>query len=162
MKILRSIGSVVVGIIVSIVVIIAAESANSLLHPPPGEGPFMERIDKLKEDKQAMKEWIDSLPQSVMAAVLMGWQVGAFLGGAAAALLAGRARLLHAGFIGAWVLAGTIMNLLSLKREIGYTLPDWMLIIALLLPLPASLLGGKLVAIFMPSPASPLLPESKP
>ena len=35
--------------------------------------------------------------------------------------------LLHAGIIGALVLAGTVSTLFDMKREFGFSHPDWMI-----------------------------------
>lgn len=161
MKLVRSILGVLVGCVVAVAVIWACEAANGLLNPPPGEGEVMERIEKLKEDKQAMKAWVESLPVGVMVALVLGWQLGAFLGGFTAVAIARRAPLLHAGFPGAWVLFGTIFNLYIMKQEFDYTHPDWVLFAALLMPLPMSMLGGVLAVMWFPGVAQPSADESK-
>ncbi len=154
MKILRSIAAIVVGIIISMIVIFAAESVNGIIYAPPGDKPLMERIHALQEDPQAMKAWIESLPIASMIGLLFGWQASAFLGGVVSAWIAGRGRLIHAGFIGAVVLALTMVTLIQMKYECNVTQPDWMLIALLLMPLPSSLLAGWLVSLLIPPSSS--------
>ncbi len=154
MKILRSIAAVVVGFLVSCVVIMAIETINAIVYLPP-DTTLLDHMNKLTEDKQAMKEWIDSIPEIAMVVVLLAWQLGSFFGGGVSALIAGRARLLHAGIVGALVLAGTIQNMYQLKVECGYSLPDYGIILGLVLPVPVSLIGGKLVSVMFPPAAPP-------
>jgi hypothetical protein len=168
LRVLRSIAAIVVGVIVSIIVIFGVEAVNGVINAPPGDKPLMERMQDLQDNPKAMKAWIESLPTTAMFVLILGWQVGSFLGGGASALIAGRARLLHAAPIGAFVLAGTIANLFEMKRICDYTHPDWVIITALLLPLPSSLVGGKLVSMLFPPPPAtaidqpPISPQSAP
>jgi hypothetical protein len=99
-----------------------------------------------------MSEWIKTLPTEANVLVLLGPQLGAFLGGAVSALIAGRGRYLHAGIIGGLVLAGTIWNFYEMKNEYNFTHPNWMIVLGLLLPLPVSLLAGKVVSRRSPPP----------
>ncbi|MSQ94470.1 MAG: hypothetical protein EXR98_07930 [Gemmataceae bacterium] len=155
MQILRSIAAIVVGFIVSMIVIIAVKSVNGIVYAPPGDKPLMERISDLQNDKKAMKAWIESIPTPAMAILQVAWSLGTLLGGGLAALIASRARILHAGIIGGVVLLLTIVNLFMMKAECDYSHPDWLLITGLLLPLPTSLLAGKLVARWRrPAPAA--------
>ena len=98
-----------------------------------------------------MKEWVESLPESAMVVVLLAWEVGAFLGGGLAALIAGFWRRLHAGVIGAFILAATALNFYIMKSEYDISHPDYMIVLGLLLPLPMSILGGALVERRFPS-----------
>src|SRR5438094_474292 len=103
MKIVRSIVAVVVGWLVSAIVIFAIQMINTIAFSPGGDKPFVERMEAMKkmtEDPQAMKAYAESLPMTAMLVVLLAWQIGAFVGGGVSALIAGRARLLHAGIIG--------------------------------------------------------------
>jgi hypothetical protein len=158
MKILRSIAAIVVGSIVSIVVIIAVEFIGGLLFKPadaPGlddMGKLFKWLEKQQEDPRKMSEWIKTLPTEAHVLVLLGWQVSAFLGGLVSALVAGRGRCLHAGIIGGLVLAGTIMNFFNMKNQYDFTHPDWLIVLGLLLPLPVSLLAGKIVSLRSPPP----------
>jgi hypothetical protein len=152
MKIIRSVLAVVIGWIISMAAISAMEIANFALRMPAGEESILGAMQKLSQDPQAMKAWFESMPPDAMGMLLGGWEAGAFFGGLVCALIAGRARVFHAGIIGVTVLAGTILNALELKRTYEYTHPDWLLLAGLLLPIPVSLLAGKLVSMLFPSP----------
>jgi undecaprenyl pyrophosphate phosphatase UppP len=155
MKILRSILAVAVGAVVSIVVIFGMEMANFIVYRPNDGKSISEKMTEMKEDPQAAKAFIESLPTSAMVAVVVAWVVGAFLGGGVSAWIAGRWQVLHAGIIGAVVLAGVVVNSFQMKSQYDFSHPDWMIVAGLLLPLPVSLLAGKIVSMLLPpSPAS--------
>ena len=147
MKILRSILAVVVGSIVGFLFIMAIEAVNGFIYPPPEGKSGMEWMKEINDGSPAAKEWIRSMPTSAMALVQVAWAVGAAVGGAVSAWIAGRARVLDAGIIGALVLVVTVINFLEMKAKLDYTHPDWLIVTGLLLPLPLALLGGKLVAV---------------
>lgn len=153
MKILRSIAAVVVGSLVVFIVVIGAETVNTIVYRPDDGRSLQEFVDDVQKDTKAMKAWVESVPQTAMVVVLLGWQFGGFIGGGLSAWIAGRARLLHAGIIGVLLLAGTITNFYEMKKW-DITHPDWMIILALLLPLPVSLLAGKLVSRLLPPSAN--------
>lgn len=152
MKILRTIAAIILGVGLAVVVINAAETINGMVYQPDDGRTFMEFVYDLQKDEKAMKAWIETIPQSAMVMVLLGWEVGAFLGGALAALVAGYARRIHAGIVGAFVLAATALNFQMTKNMITH--PDYMILLGLLLPIPASLVGGQIVHMLFPPPAS--------
>ena len=154
MKVLRSILAVVVGWIVSAVVMTAIHFLSVVIHLPPGENSALEMMKRLSEDSEAMKAWLNAAPASAMFSVLAAWQAGAFIGGLVCALIAGRARVLHAAIIGILVLFGTIANFFDMKSKYDFTHPDWMIVAGLLLPIPISLVAGKLVSYFLPPPGN--------
>jgi hypothetical protein len=160
MQIVRSILGFVGGVVVAVALIMVFETGNFVVYKP-AEAPGFDDFGKLNEwmsefqnDPDRVCEWVKTLPLAAMIVVQAGWSVAAFVGGWVSARIAGWAYLLHAGLIGAFVLIGTIVNLHMMKTH-GYTHPDWMIVLALLMPLPLSLLGGKLVAISNPPPAEP-------
>jgi len=150
MKTLRSILGILCGAALAVVVIIVAESINGIVYKPDDGRTFAQFQEDLQKDMKAMKAWVESLPQSAMVVVLLGWEVGAFLGGGLAALVAGHWRRLHAGVIGTLVLAATAFNFYIMKTQCDISHPDYMIILGLLLPLPASLLGGQIVDMCCP------------
>lgn len=158
MKIVRSILAVVVGWFVSALVIFAIQIINTAIYGPDPDKPLAERLEtikKMQEDPAAMKAFGESMPVSALVLVLVSWQAGAFVGGALSALIAGRGRLIHAGIIGGLVLAATIYTVYDMKRKFDFAHPDWMIVAALLLPLPLSLLAGQVVSILFPDPQPP-------
>ncbi|HZZ79134.1 MAG TPA: hypothetical protein VFE62_11475 [Gemmataceae bacterium] len=156
MKILRGILAIVVGWIATVPVIMGTEMATFVMYAGDGQKSLTERMEELQNDEAAARAFYESLPEQARVTVLVGWELGAFIGGAIAALIAGRRRVLAAGIVGTLVLAGTIQNALLLKHKIGFAHPDWMIIAGLLLPLPASLLAGKIVSWLVPAPAAPM------
>lgn len=158
MKILRSIAAVVVGWVVAVIFILGIETVNALIYLP--EGKTLAGVKKEFDDCSPWaKEWVQSLPTLAHALLQVGWGGGAFLGGAVSAWIAGRRRLLHAGIIGALVLAGTMFNFFQLKAQLDYVHPVWLIITGLLLPVPLALLAGMMVARFASSTSSPPLPQ---
>jgi hypothetical protein len=152
MKILRSILAIVVGVIVAVVLIWVAEAVNFIVYGPDPDKPFAERMEtgqKLKENPQAMKAWIESMPTGAMVILQTAWSVGAFFGGGVAALIAGRRRLLHAAIIGGFVLAATVFNLFMMKAMCDYDHPVWLIALGVLLPIPLAMLAGKIVAAWL-------------
>jgi hypothetical protein len=109
-------------------------------------------MKKMAEDPQLMKAWIDEIPLSAMVVVQVAWSLGAFLGGAVSALIAGRARYLHAGIIGALILAATVINFFQMKSLLDYSHPPWLMATGVLLPIPSALLAGWFVALLFPPP----------
>jgi hypothetical protein len=148
MQIVRSILAILVGVVVAIVVISSAEFSNFIRFGPPNT--TAEEFRALMEtDKQKVADWVKTLPPAAMVMLVVGWAFGAFLGGAVAALIAGRARGWHAGIIGAIILISTIINFFRMKITYEVSHPDWVIITGLLLPLPMSLIGGKLASLLV-------------
>ena len=147
MKILRTIVAIVIGAAVASLSVMVVHMISSMMYPlPEGTDP---------SDMEALKRIMPTMPMGALAMVLLGWETGAFVGGATAALIAGRARVLHAGVVGAWVLLGTVIVLFLLPHT------AWMAIAGILLPIPVALVAGKLVSVMLPSPAGPA-PENVP
>jgi hypothetical protein len=146
MKIVRSIAGVVVDWIVSAILITGVEIGTFIAFRSHNGKPALEQMKELEKDPKSAKAFVEALPPDALAAVLGGWAAGAFFGGGLSALIAGRWQQLHAGIIGGLVLAGVVLNSLSMKATLDYTHPAWMIIAGLLLPLPLSILAGKLAA----------------
>src|ERR1700688_1208500 len=100
MKIVRSILGVVVGVILAMVVIQGIEIINFFTCRPDNGKSVEEQMKEIQENPKVVKAFMEALPTSALVMVVVGWQIGAFLGGAVSALIAGRGRLLHAGIIG--------------------------------------------------------------
>jgi hypothetical protein len=155
MKFVRSILAIVVGFILAQIVIVSMETANFLLFVDM----TLEELGKAMQDNpQKLADLFKTLPVQALVIVVAGWAVGSFLGGFAAALIAGWARCWHAGIIGGIVLLGTIANVYRMKTTYDISHPDWMIVAGLLLPLPMSLLAGKIVSMLLPS--GPAVPQS--
>jgi hypothetical protein len=158
MKILRSILAVVVGVVAAVVAIMALQMISFLVYRPDNGKTFWEQMKEMQENKEAAKALMAATPTGGLVVVLVSWELGAFVGGGLAALIAGRGRLVHAGIIGAFILASTILNIRNTQREYDFSHPDWMIVLGLLLPIPVSLVAGKLVSLLFP-PAPPVPPS---
>ena len=157
MIILRSILGVVVGAAVGCGAVFAIQLVSFFIFGPDPEKPFADRwetMQKMHENAPAMKAYVESMSTNAMLVVLLSWQTGAFLGGGVAGLIAVRGRVLHAGIIGGLVLTFAVLIHFDMKNKFGVSHPDWMIIAILLLPMPISLLAGKLVSMLCP-PAPP-------
>ena len=137
--VVRSILAVIAGVIVFLAMIVFFDGMTGLIHPPPADINW--------QDREAVREHIETLPAAAFLLVLFGWESGAFFGGAICAWLAGRAHLVHAGIIGCLVLVGTWHNIQELPH------PPWMELAGITLPLPMSLLAGSLVMLRKPRKA---------
>jgi hypothetical protein len=127
---IRTILGILVGLVVAWLTISICEFASLFLHrPPPG-------LDL--RDPQALAAHIAAAPLSAMLIVVVGWALGAFLGGWVAARIA-RHRRVAALIIGALVLAGVIANSMMIPH------PLWMTIAGLVLPLPIAWLAARMV-----------------
>lgn len=116
---LRSVLSVVIGVIVGAVLILLVELIGHWLFPPPFG------LDPTKPGA------LGSVPMQAKVAVLIAWFVGAFGGGVAASLIAKR------WAPAAWVVAATIL-LLAGASMMQFAHPIWMMASAVL----ATGLGG--------------------
>lgn len=151
MKIVRSILAIIIGIVVAMVGISLMHGLSGLIYaPPPGlEEEFAKSRQGVEMDRAKVLELIQSMPLGALVMVLLSWETGSFLGGAVAALIASAGRLIHAGVIGAVVLAGTIANIFMIPGH-----PNWLILAGLLLPLPVSLAAGWIVTMLLPPPAA--------
>lgn len=115
MPILRSVLAVIAGAVAAMVLIIAMEFINTLLYPmPPG-------VDLSKPE--AFKAWVAQLPVGALLIVLMAQGAGTFVGAWVAALVAGRAPLIHGLIMGLLFLIMGIINLLSLPHPAWFWVP---------------------------------------
>lgn len=161
MQIVRSVLGFLIGAIVSVAIIWAAETTNLIMHRPadaPGTedlGKLMEWMKAFAEDQERLCAWIKTLPMEAFLVVLLAWEAGAFVGGWVSARIAGWAPLVHAGLIGGLVLLGTIAKFYQMKNTHNISHPDWMIVIGLAMPLPMSLLAGLIVSWQIGAPPSP-------
>jgi hypothetical protein len=127
--ILRSILAVIVGFVVGCAVNMAFVMLNFFLFLPSG-------IDMW--DSAAVSAAFAKAPPTAFLLVLLAHAGGTFVGAWVAAKIARRAPTVHGLIIGAFFLAGGIMNLFQIDH------PLWFAIADLILYLPAGWLGGKL------------------
>jgi hypothetical protein len=124
--VVRSVLSVLAGVVVAVALIAAVQYVNALVYWPAGVDP---------NDEAKLKEVIAGLPVPAFLVVLVGYVLGAFCGAGVAAYLAGRAPFVHGGVIGVLLLGASVSNLRSIPH------PMWFVIANLTIVLPAALLG---------------------
>lgn len=122
----RSIIAVVLGALLAGVTVAAVEFLGQRLFPPPPGLDF--------NNREAMM----SLPTGTFVFLLLAWALGALAGGWLAARLAPRKPLLHGMIVGALLMAGGVMNLVTIPH------PVWVTILGLLVFLPAAYMGASL------------------
>jgi hypothetical protein len=157
MAIVRSILGVVLGWVLAFITIMVLHVLNFIIFRPESDETLFEHFKQMGKDVEAMKAWLPTVPMEGMLLVLAAWTTGAFLGGAMSALIAARAHIFHASIVGTLILVGTIYNFYDMRQKYDFSHPDWMIICGLLLPVPASMLGGRLVEMMFP-PAPPSAP----
>ena len=114
MTIWRSIGAVMLGIIVAYSVVTALEILGVILFPlPPGTDPTNEeQIRKLLEE--------DKIPAGALACVFSAWVVGAFCGSWVAARLTSSAPLFCGWIVGCCIFLGNLRMLFELPHPYGF------------------------------------------
>jgi hypothetical protein len=125
----RTILGILAGLVLAWLVMSVAEFGSLVLHrPPPG-------LDL--RNPEALALHIAAAPLSAMLVVVLGWVLGAVLGGLTAARIA-RHRRTAALVIGALVVIGVIANNMLIPH------PLWMTIAGIALPIPAAWLAARL------------------
>jgi hypothetical protein len=128
--ILRSIVSVLAGILVGFIVVAGVEFANAALFPLPAG------LDL--EDTAAVKQALAHAPVASLILVIVGWCLSALLGAWVAARIAHASKVLHGMIVGIFLLGAAITDLLEFPH------PLWFWICGLLIFLPASYIGSGL------------------
>ncbi len=114
MKILRNIFAAIAGIVAGGLTVLAVETLSTLAHPKP------QNLDLA--DTEAMREWIQSLPLTAFAAVLVAWSLGAFVGVWLARMLAANRSLWPAVFAGCFLLLATLANLIMIPHPLWFAI----------------------------------------
>ena len=134
----RAILGVLAGLVAMFLVIMGIEYVGHVVYPPPpGLNPMV------TEDLAAI---MASQPAAAKAFVVLAWVVGAFIGGWVAARISRVYPRAAAVIVALLVVAGVVGMILQLPGH-----PRWMAALGLLLPIPAALLGARLVR---PRPAT--------
>lgn len=129
----KKILSVVAGLFVNALVVFLVEMIGHMIIPPP-EG--YERILELSiEEREAM---MASLGTGSLAFMLVGWALGAFIGGAVAS------KILPSYWKTSSFAIGVIVALMVLILNFTIPHPTWLIMIGLALPVPMAYLGGKM------------------
>jgi hypothetical protein len=127
---LRSLMAIVGGTIVAFIVVMVLEMVEMKIYPPP---PGLDM-----SDPAAVRAVMATIPLGALVLVLVAEVTGAFAGGYLAAFIARRTPAVHALIVGGLVMLAAVGNMLSIPH------PVWFWVIALILFLPASYVGGLL------------------
>jgi hypothetical protein len=129
----RSVLSVIAGVIVASLLIALMELLGHLVYPLP---PDLDPSDPA--DRAAFEAYIATAPLGAFLLLLLAYAVGALCGSWLAARLAGRSPLLHGLIVGVVIL---LVNAATMAR---ITHPAWFIVTSLLLILALSYVGAKL------------------
>jgi len=130
-SILRSVLAVIAGIVTTFVVITAIDGISSLVYKlPDGADP---------NDREALRAAMAKMPAAALLIVLAGWLIGTGAGAWVAAIVAGRARIVHAMVIGSLSLLAGVANIVLLPH------PVWFIVAGVAGVFPAAYLGARLV-----------------
>lgn len=136
---LRSIGAIIVGLAVGVVVVTGVEALSSTFYPlPPGVDPT---------DPEALKPYLAQFPLGAFLFVLAAWGLGSFLGAWLATRLGPGRHRAHGLSVGVLLLAAGVANMLMLPH------PVWFWVAALVIFVLCPYLGAKLGGV--PSPPGP-------
>jgi hypothetical protein len=126
---IRSILSIVAGVIVAGLFIVGIETIGQRMYPPP---PGLDL-----KNPEVLREMVRAMPLAAIGSVLLAWVIGALAGAWVAARIAMQWQIGHAGVISAIVLAGAVANMLMIPH------PVWMWVGALVLIPLAAYVGGR-------------------
>ncbi len=110
----RNILAVVLGIVTAVIVVFAVEALGHAIYPPPANLDFA--------DKEVMRAYIAGLPLAALLFVMAAWIAATFAGGMLACYIARQQPLVYAGIVGAMVLLGTVINLLSIPHPLWFAI----------------------------------------
>ena len=127
---IRTTLGVVAGAVAALLVLAGCGHAALALHPLPA-GTSLHSL-------HALASHLQSAPPGAMACLVAGFGLAALLGGWLAALIA----RLHRG--GAAVTIGTVVTVVVLVAAALVPQPDWMPVLAMLLPIPLALCAWRL------------------
>ncbi len=128
---IRSILSVIVGILAGMVAIFLLQLVGHRLYPPP---PGLDPANV-----EAFKAFVATAPVGMLLSVIVAWAGGAFVGGFVAALLSERRRVLHG------LAVGGIQTLLAIAQLSMIPHPLWFTVLGVSIFLPIGGLAGLLV-----------------
>ena len=136
LSILRSVGSVLLGLVAAFAFLIAAEAVSYVLHPPP---PGLAH-----DDMSGIRDHVARYPPAVLAVCTAIWAVGPFAGAWVATRLGTRRHLAHGLVVGAVMLVLAACNMSMLPY------PVWFPIVVT-----TTFVLGPLLGIWLARPASP-------
>jgi pimeloyl-ACP methyl ester carboxylesterase len=131
----RSILAVVAGFVAATIIMMTVESINGrVLYPDLG------RQAQGVTDREVVRALMASAPVGALLVVLAGWAIGGLAAGWVAARLAARAPLAHALAVGA------VLTLAGIANNLMIPPPLWFWIAGLVVFIPATWTGARLVS----------------
>lgn len=129
-RMIRSILAVLAGLMVFFIAVTVLQGMMVQLYPlPAGIDP---------NDLEALKRALMGMPAGAFAVLLAAYAVGAMCGGAVAAAVAGRRKMLHAAIVGGLTMLAGIANFARLPH------PSWVVLVGVPLFVVMALIGGRL------------------
>jgi|CXWL01.1.fsa_nt_gi xanthine/uracil permease len=111
-SLVRSVGAVLVGLAVAMVLIVAVEVGSSILHPfPPGVDPH---------DYEACKAHVARYPQWILALAALAWGLTTFVSAWLATRLGSGRHRAHGFVVGLILLALAVMNMSMLPYPLWF------------------------------------------
>ena len=132
MRILKSLGSVLLGFIVASVVMTIVEFLNGHVFYP-ALGKAAEGV----KDPEVVRHLMATAPRGALLVVIFGWALGSFTGGLVAGRLAPKATAAHG------VALGVLLTLAGIATDLMIPPPLWFWIAGLAVMAPLAILGAK-------------------
>lgn len=122
--------AILAGVLSGGITVALVESAGHLIWPPP------EGVDIT--NPEALAAIMDTIPTLAIAAVLVAWIIGAFVGGFVAKKVEKSDGRVASLVTGALLMSFGIMTMIAIPH------PIWMWILGVLTPIPAALFGANM------------------
>jgi hypothetical protein len=119
--------SIIVGIAVAMLIIMAAEMGAGKLYPTPSGVDF--------ENAHALKRLMQQMPVGAYVCLLAGYAIGSFGGGLVATIISGRQSINAPVAVGVVAMVGGILNLIGIPH------PLWFVIVSQFMYVPFALLA---------------------
>jgi hypothetical protein len=117
--------AVAFGVLIAAALVIVVQMIGHAIYPPPtGIGG---------NDPDALLAMVAEAPVGALLFVILSYIFGAFGGRMLAALVARQTPFMYASIVGAFVLAGTIMNLNAISHPLWFVITPVMAIVATVL-----------------------------
>ena len=116
LSVLRTVFGIAVGIFVGSLCNMGIGFANTLIFPMPEGISFSDAFNE--ETKQAVLDWIGSLPQTAFILVLVAHLSQAFVGGLIAGLISKNHVRVAAMVVGCVTLLGGVMNMMTVPAPV--------------------------------------------
>ncbi len=120
--------AVLAGVLASVLAVTAVESVGHAIYPV---------VNLESADEAALEKLIYSLPLGALLFVVLAWLAGGLLGGYTATCIAPGRSFVPAIIVGVFLLAATAATLFTTPH------PLWMMVAGFVIPLPATLAGGR-------------------